>query len=240
MVSENYKIFSYRNLEKLPINNFTIYGERHSGTNYLEKIVKRRFKLKPVWNYGWKHFFGFCEWQSLNSANNTLFIGIVRNVYDWIGGMQKTPHHVPTKNRNIEHLISCEWMSIIKGGRENVLDRNYWTNQRYKDIFSLRSTKIKFLYHFMPFLVDNYLLITYEDLLEHNVDIVKFISTYYNLDGETRQTNTLCPKPKQCYELPCSIIEKINVETDWSTENLIGYKKNYRFNFLKTQGIDRR
>ena len=41
------------------IQKITIYGERCSGTNYLETLLARNFHdYKLTWEYGWKHFFG--------------------------------------------------------------------------------------------------------------------------------------------------------------------------------------
>ena len=40
------------------LKKFTIYGERCSGTNYLEKIINLNFDVNVTWEFGWKHFFG--------------------------------------------------------------------------------------------------------------------------------------------------------------------------------------
>ena len=41
------------------LKKYTIYGERCSGTNYLESIININFDSNITWEYGWKHFFGF-------------------------------------------------------------------------------------------------------------------------------------------------------------------------------------
>ena len=41
------------------MKKYTIYGERCSGTNYLENIININFDVNITWEYGWKHFFGF-------------------------------------------------------------------------------------------------------------------------------------------------------------------------------------
>lgn len=38
------------------IKKVTIYGERCSGTNYLEELLTENFDVTLVWDYGWKHF----------------------------------------------------------------------------------------------------------------------------------------------------------------------------------------
>jgi len=70
----------------------TIYGERCSGTNYLEELLLLNFDVETVWDYGWKHFFGFND---LTNSDDTLFIGIIRNLEDWINSLYREKHHLP-------------------------------------------------------------------------------------------------------------------------------------------------
>ena len=83
------------------IKKFTIYGERCSGTNYLENIIKINFDVDITWEYGFKHFFGFQD-EQLKQSDDTLFICIVRNLPDWINSFYRTPHHLQLKyNQNM-------------------------------------------------------------------------------------------------------------------------------------------
>lgn len=41
------------------ITKCTIYGERCSGTNYLQNIITENFDVTITWEYGWKHFLDF-------------------------------------------------------------------------------------------------------------------------------------------------------------------------------------
>ena len=55
------------------IENYTIYGERCSGTNFLVRLMEQNFdNYKVTWDYGNKHFFGFHE-DKLKESDNTLF-----------------------------------------------------------------------------------------------------------------------------------------------------------------------
>ena len=56
------------------IKQVTIYGERCSGTNYLEQLLLSNFEVEITWEYGWKHFFGHAD---LSNSDDVLFIGIV-------------------------------------------------------------------------------------------------------------------------------------------------------------------
>ena len=77
---------------------YTIYGERCSGTNYLENIIDINFDVNITWEYGWK-VFGFQDCM-LKNSDDTFFICIVRNLPDWINTFYRTMHHLPLKYKN--------------------------------------------------------------------------------------------------------------------------------------------
>ena len=103
---------------------FVIYGERNSGTNYLETVLTGKSynlsytsssfetsvinsSIGEIYNnkYGHKHFFGFYDKILKNTSPNIIFIGIVRNPYDWIMDLHKSKHHIPPDNENIESFL---------------------------------------------------------------------------------------------------------------------------------------
>ncbi len=158
-----------------PIKKVTIYGERCSGTNYLEELLINNFDVEIVWDHGWKHFFGFADLNKENSQD-VLFIGIVRNIFDWINSLYTFNWHIPKYLINRRKFLNSEFFSIDKrDGLENMKDRNMLTGERYKNIFELRSTKNQFLIEQMPGLVQNYLLFTYEDLTNNFEDVMNRI-----------------------------------------------------------------
>jgi hypothetical protein len=115
-----------------------------------------------VRTYGWKHFFGFND---LSGSDDTLFIGIVRNLDDWINSLYRERHHLPADlTKNIDCFLNGTFYSI-DGGKEIMTDRNMETGERYKNIFELRKIKNKFLISQMPKLAKHYILITYDELV---------------------------------------------------------------------------
>ena len=62
------------------LQKFTIYGERCSGTNYLENVITMNFNVEITWKYGWKHFFGFQDYK-LQNSDDTLFVCKVQDKY---------------------------------------------------------------------------------------------------------------------------------------------------------------
>lgn len=153
------------------ITKFTIYGERCSGTNYLENLMIANFDIDVTWEYGSKHFFGFSD---LSNSDDTLFICIIRDPYTWLNSLYKLPHHLSYSLRNnVDNFLNNEFFSFydnlgdeINESQEIMHDRNIYTCQRYKNIFDMRYTKLKFMTEDLPLKVKNYIFIRYEDLLD--------------------------------------------------------------------------
>lgn len=159
---------------------FTIYGERCSGTNYLENLILDNFNIDITWNYGWKHFFGFYNFSNTEEENNTLFIGIIRNPITWIDSFFNNQHHINPFIDDINTFLTKEIKST-NDDNEIIEDRNYVNGKRYKNIFELRFYKNYYLINIMPQKVKNYILIKYEDLLSFTIRTLTNIETKFNL-----------------------------------------------------------
>uniref|UniRef100_A0A6C0LM63 Uncharacterized protein n=1 Tax=viral metagenome TaxID=1070528 RepID=A0A6C0LM63_9ZZZZ len=163
-----------------PLHKFTIYGERCSGTNYLERLIENNFEASVTWEYGWKHFFGFDQ-DKLKGSGDTLFICIVRDIDSWMNSFFRNMYHLPLKYKKIPMedkktpFLNDEIWSFdekIKNysgnkfaSREILEDRNMYTGNRYQNIFELRHTKLKYMMEDLPNKVRNCILIRYEDLI---------------------------------------------------------------------------
>ena len=153
------------------LKKYTIYGERCSGTNYLKSIMNLNFNIKLTHEYGKKHFFGFQD-EKLKKSDDTLFICIVRNPVDWVNSLYREKYHIAKHLRkNITDFLNKEFYSYndkhsgLRDGSEIMEDRNIYTGKRYKNIFELRHTKIKWMMEELPNKVKNYIFIKHEDLL---------------------------------------------------------------------------
>ena len=153
------------------LKKYTIYGERCSGTNYLQNIMNLNFDIKITHEYGKKHFFGFQD-EKLKKSDDTLFICIVRNPVDWVNSLYREKYHIAKHLRkNITDFLNKEFYSYndkhsgLMDGREIMEDRNIYTGKRYNNIFELRHTKIKWMMEELPNKVKNYIFIKHEDLL---------------------------------------------------------------------------
>jgi hypothetical protein len=197
------------------IDKFTIYGERCSGTNYLEEVIIKNFDVNLTYEFGFKHFFGFTD--NLDKSDNTLFICIVRNINDWINSFYRDMHHLPLKyikniseEQKIYKFLNDEIWSFDDRNnnrdtsKEIMHDRNIYTHQRYKNIFELRNTKLQYMIEDLPKKVKNYIFIKYEDLIDNFEEIIE--------------------KIKNC---GMKIREDIHFPT-----NIIHYKKNTNLNYI--------
>lgn len=159
------------------LNKFTIYGERCSGTCYLQNLITQNFDAQITWKFGWKHFFGFQD-KKLKNSDDVLFICIVRNIVDWINSFYIKKHHLPLKykknlneHEKINEFLNKEFWSFNDMNKnldlknEIMEDRNIYTGKRYKNIFELRHTKLQWMLNDLPKKVKHCIIIKYEDLL---------------------------------------------------------------------------
>lgn len=146
------------------IKKFTIYGERCSGTNYLEQLILKNFDVEITWDYGWKHWMGFNE---CKNSDDCLFIGIIRHPLKWLESLYEHKHHFKekfTKNKKrflYSEVHSYDFIKNVEIKEDYDLNNK---NKPYKNIISLRNTKNLFLLQKMPKIVKNYILFRYEDL----------------------------------------------------------------------------
>jgi hypothetical protein len=213
------------------VRKFTIYGERCSGTNYLEQLIIANFDLAVTWQYGWKHFFGFSD---LKNSDDTLFFGIVRSPLAWIDSFIKNPYHVPPQNKNIKNFLSNKFYSINDKNELIKEDLNYASKQIYKNIFELRFMKNNYLLNIMPKLVKNYAFINYEYIKAEPFDFLEAIRIQFNL--KKRHTNYVnisyykMQKDKKYIEnpitLPPPIIFHINKNLNAEQERRLNYTIN--------------
>jgi hypothetical protein len=155
------------------IEKIVIYGERCSGTNYLQELLGLNFiNIKITWEYGNKHFFGFYDYETIENMENILFLSIVREFGEWSNSLFRNPYYLSYTLRNdVNKFLNDVFFSFndefYKGQTtlEIMEDRHIETKERYKNIFELRDTKLKFLVDDLPKKVKNCILIRYEDLV---------------------------------------------------------------------------
>ena len=212
--------------------NYQIFGERCSGNNLLESTLLLNFHTKRRGDrdtYIKRHFFGFDD---LDNMDDCLFICIVRDPVNWINSLYRSPHFISkelyTDPKKFVTEEFCSWdlksengegsYTIIKPTdgvemkvyRENLKDRNIYTKERYKNVFEMRHTKLKYMIDDLPKLVKNYLLIKYEDLVDDFENTMKRIESAGLTPKST--TFTQIPKDKPVrYWMHCKPCRLLNV-----------------------------
>ena len=215
------------------VKYFQIYGERCSGTNFLECAITENFELEHTSQYAWKHFFGHYEFKQTENEDETLFVGIVRNPIPWIDSFNNVKHHIPRCNKkNIRTFLLNQFYSIYPDGKEIMEDRHIITKQRYSNIFEMRKIKNNYLMNDMKNKVKNYVLIRYEDLRDNYETVLNFLKNKFDLKqkNETEYVKILNYKGKQpsLYEkkpiiVKQNIINLIKKNVDIEQEKILGY-----------------
>jgi hypothetical protein len=219
------------------IKYFTIYGERCSGTNFLEETIKANFNIEITWKYGWKHFFGFYDFKQTEKENDTLFIGIIREPINWLYSFYMNPHHVPKENLKLPDFLLNTFYSTMNADpnapNPELLkeDLNYVTKDKYKNIFELRKYKNNYLMNILPKKVKNYLFIRYEDLSNYTEKVLTIISHKFNLEFKTDKiikidyykTNKNKIFVPRKVEFSSEILKLIKKRLDLKQEKLLGY-----------------
>lgn len=191
-----------------PIKYFCIFGERCSGTNFLEQALLENFNIQKHYHQVNKHFFGQKE---LPKEDNILYIGIIRHPYSWINSFYKYPYFVNKKIRyNKDKFLNDEFWCQY-GNNEIIQDRNIFTKERYKNIFELRKVKLEFLHDKLPLLAKNYILIKYEDLRDDYDNTLNFIKQQFNLSTK----NSYPKKITTYYGRGKLVRDKFKIDTDY-------------------------
>jgi hypothetical protein len=236
-----------------PITKFTIFGERCSGTNYIEELMLHNFKIRSTNEHGNKHFFCFNEY---NYTQDTIFIGIIRNPIYWLNSFSKELYHVPQDNRKLNNFLFNEFYSIMDENQTlnkrfqkfeiNKKDLNYLTGNKYKNVFELRKLKNNFLINVIPNKVENYILINYEDLLfnldktlemiKHKFDLIQTTNIFENIK-KYKKCDTYNFVTQRQITFTSDIIKEIWYNLDIEQENSLGYFSGDNNNYFKQKHL---
>jgi len=244
----------------MSIKYFEFFGERCSGTNFLEEAIITNFNVTYKNEGRNKHFFCFNNYDK--SYDNTLFIGIVRNPIYWLNSYHVELHNIPNENKkNIISFLFNPFYSVDKPDATNTKlgtvftkinfmfnkeytikeDLNYITGDKYKNIFELRKLKNDYLINILPKKVKNYVLINYEDLLYNYQETLSLIRDKFQLQQKFTPFKKIVRYKKSTHYnfvkqreilLPIPIINLIWNNLDIEQEKQLGYIKGDNNNFF--------
>jgi len=200
--------------ENKEIKHFTIFGERNSGTNYLQAVLENNLSLEFTNEYGLKHWFikdfhprgrpntttDKCCIKSLDNSDNTLFIFIVRNPFDWVGAMKKRSYHLSYSNRR-------SLLNFVK--------------HKYSSSFHRKKAMLKRVHNFTNDPVTNTLFIDNSDNIvtirnEKNVH-------FYNLKDTVKHFHLI--RLEYLYDDIQSMIKKYKIKLKNGNFKLVNYRE---------------
>jgi len=238
------------------MTNFTIYGERCTGTNWLSKLIYDNFIICHTEVYGHKHSFGTEPLnEAISQSNDCLFLCTVRNPVDTLLSFFEKAHHQPIERmRSIEVFLTSEFYSItlmkddffhngFKFTKNNQLILG--NERRFKNIFEMRAVKNYYLSQVIPKLTPNHYFIRYEQLKSNTVDILNDIQNKFCLKRKNKEFQIesayVCPrlgnwdnfrlannrKIKSNYKLSDEIKIIFKNNLDFEVEELCGYQLDF-------------
>jgi hypothetical protein len=213
------------------ITDIKIYGERNSGTNFINLLLLHNFKninvLSPYHKHysGWKH--GYPNINSFDKLKNILFIFIIRDLDAWIISMFKNPYHYKCPG-TMEDFINNP-LKICEPNKDHDVHIN---KEERKTIMDLRYAKIK-SYLEMFDKIKNGIIINLENIQEDKGE--KFINFLHNKFNFEKVPKFICiNKHTKCKQnilnrnynskIPECINDKINKELELIVKEL---KNNY-------------
>lgn len=136
------------------IKRIQVFGERCSGTNYLENLLKQNIQdVALCRDFGHKHFF---HKSGVRKAHDCLFVVIYRNPFDWLRSLHRQPYHAAMELRNISfsEFIRKPWRCIWDEeadkkpddpvyGKEMMFERNPQTGKPFQNVIRMRTGKIR-------------------------------------------------------------------------------------------------
>mmetsp|Transcript_1969 Transcript_1969/g.5941 ORF Transcript_1969/g.5941 Transcript_1969/m.5941 type:complete len:404 (+) Transcript_1969:182-1393(+) len=111
-----------------------LYGERHSGTNYVAQLLVANFRVQPELhpkNTGFpfhKHIMRLAPGNEARFVQDVAGRGfpslvVTRNAFDWILGMHRLSHHARWMERlSLEEYTSTPWQSLDASKRLSHVD----------------------------------------------------------------------------------------------------------------------
>lgn len=170
------------------IRKVQIFGERCSGTNYLDNLMHINFNVTTIKH----HFFGHHKLLNKNTKGSNLypkilFICIVRNPVDWINSLYRQKHLLPKELCTNDCFLNDKFYSVStiidnvrKEYKENLIkdDLSIYTGDKYENIFDLRYTKLKFIITHVKKIVKNFIFVRHEDFLENFDETMKKIQRF--------------------------------------------------------------
>jgi hypothetical protein len=151
------------------IEKYCVFGERCSGTTYLENLIESNFGLPRTDEFGIKHLWNMTDF---TGSDTTLFIGIEREMLSWLDSIARSPHQV-------QPYCPLDYNTLFFKPF-----RSYWQYKvvdEYENIIECRTTKSNIILNLFPKVLRYYYFIKYEDLVAEPIAFLELIKNKFNL-----------------------------------------------------------
>lgn len=235
---------------RAPLKHYALIAERCSGSNYTEQLVLMNTYLesKSPWH---KHFLPWFDLAPIypedprnsdfKDYEDTIFIVIFRDPYDWARSLHPFPHHAAgwLFNLDFSTFIRTSWalnlddIQLQKSKRHNaLLDRDPIMKQSFKNIFRLRTAKIKDQLRLKD-MVKNIYYVNYETLRDYPEEVLHELSSVFGIAlkpsfqpilGYKKAHSKDKYSPKDYAPISEKDMKYINSQLNKGIEKQIGYK----------------
>ncbi len=233
------------------INNFVIFSERCSGSNYLYKLIKSNFLINaPIFCH--KHYppwydlpqdkwLGDPVHYNFEGTEDTLFFVIYRNPYDWLRSFHQQPFEAAQNLVGITFFdfIRTPWtvdpkLPVVQKElkRNPLVDLNPSNGKPFKNVMKLRTAKGKNMYKIDKWAKNTY-FINYETVRDYPQEVLAELNGLFDL-MPTRIYHPVkdykgCKEfgkyePKKYESISHFDLFHINSQLDEKFERSIGYK----------------
>jgi len=231
---------------KVPIKSLQIFSERCSGSNYFHQLLNANFFFEKNWAYGHKHFppwftrsidqvIGNPNQYTFEGNEDTLFVVIFRNPYDWLRSLHRFPFHATAKlhGRPFGEFIRIPWEVDPKLRKivNPLIDLNPATDQPFENVIHLRTAKIQNML-LIKERVSNIYYINYERVRDYPEEVINEIARVFGLVPKQSfisisyyKDNKMQPYKKKKYQrIRKKDVAYINSQLDHQLEESIGYR----------------
>ena len=218
------------------LKEFQILGERCSGTNWLECLVLKNYLSRSSIRFCErgtpKHFFLKTDFAQAREQPppwcDIVFVAIVRNPFDWLMSLHRTPHHALLNGgMDFGDFIRSQWLSFEGDTtlKEKVVED-------FPNVLTMRTAKIRFLMELrntvnIAFFTHEYLVKDFRRIsaLERFGFVRK--GELENIEKYVHPDNKIGIEPysPKRYDIPKEDRDFIVSSLDWTLESKMGYRE---------------
>ncbi|WP_298905572.1 hypothetical protein [uncultured Aliiroseovarius sp.] len=146
--------YKFKRVTDVPLQHFQVFGERRTGTNYLDRLIKDNLSIEPTNRYGWKH--GTISMPCI--AAHGLIVVVVRDPLTWLSSLHNRPFTKANSGLPFSEFLRTEWYDefipkdfgharwgysgMVRASHvPNQVDRHPITGKRFKNPLELRVVK---------------------------------------------------------------------------------------------------